>query len=310
MTHARPASLHKRASCRTHVQSIVDVRPALRHLAALTLSGLLLHGRAQTPAGTQTLAGAQTPAAAQPSTSSAPARATSGRQTVFLDAAHGGDDLGAHLRDQLFEKDVTLALSNRLRFQLDSLGVAVLATRESEALPAAATPVGVPVAPTQPPTVDQRAGLANHIHPFACLVLHATDSGSGVHVVTADLPSLPPPITLTSASGAPITPPLRWETAQAAALPQSERLAAEIAQALAQAGLPTNRGHASIRPLNNLTCPAVLIELAPLSRTQGPANPGYQARVAQTLATALLFWHRETSPETASPRLGEGPPAP
>ena len=227
--------------------------------------------------------------------------ASAPRQLIFLDAAHGGDDLGARLRaggpgsDQVPEKDVTLALSNRLRFQLDALGIAVLATRENEALPAAATAAGTPVAPTQPPTTDQRAGLANHAHPSACIVLHATESGTGVHILTAALPPERPQPVLDKPLS--VTPPLHWETAQADSLPQSERLATEIASALTQAGLPVNRGRASIRPLNNLTCPAVLIELAPLSPAQSPTDPGYQARVTQALATALVFWRSHSAPE-------------
>ena len=266
--------------------------PARRHLVHCLLLLPAVAAAAQAPSAPLTLA---TPSPATPRPAA--------RQLVFLDAAHGGDDTGARLSaggpgtDQLLEKDITLALSNRLRFQLDALGIAVLATRESEALPAAATPAGTPVAPTQPPSTDQRAGLANHAHPFACIVLHATGSGTGVHILTAALPPEPPQVVLDRPLTIP--PPLHWDTAQADSLPQSERLATEIATALTQAGLPVNRGRASIRPLNNLTCPAVLVELAPLSRTQGPTDVGYQARVTQALATALVFWRSHSGPNPA-----------
>ncbi len=248
----------------------------LRHLALLPL---LLPATAQTP----------TP----------PPRPTLNHTLVFLDPAHGGDDAGAHLvtpaAEPLLEKDITLSLSNRIRFQLASLGLTVLSTREGDA---AATPG--PVA--APPTPDQRAGLANHVHPFACIVVHATSTGSGVHLITSALP-LPQPAESSTATL------VSWESAQASFLPQSDRLASELSTAIARTGIPVHSSHATIRPLDSLTCPAVLIELAP-ARGASVADSGYQARVAQAISTALLFWRGHAEPDIPAPdpQAGTGQP--
>ena len=151
-------------------------------------------------------------------------------------------------------------------------------------------------------TPDQRAGLANHVHPFACIILHATGTGSGVHLITSALTSPPEPSALTP-----------WDSAQAAFLQQSDRLAAELSTAIARTGIPVHTSRATIRPLDNLTCPAVLVELAPV-RELSVADAGYQARVAQAIATALLFWRGHAEPEVRAPApdpnaaLGTGQP--
>ncbi len=229
------------------------------------------------------------PAFAQTQSPPPPAapRPTLNHTLVFLDPAHGGDDAGAHLvtpsGEPLLEKDITLALANRIRFQLTSLGLTVLATREADAASAATAPTPAPTTP------DQRAGLANHVHPLACIVLHATGTGSGVHLVTS---ALAPP----STEPAALTP---WESAQATFLTQSDRLAAELSTAIARAGVPVHTSHATIRPLDSLACPAVLIELAPLPSAT-VADPAYQARIAQAVATALLFWRGHAEPDLPS----------
>lgn len=264
------------------------MHPLLRHSVAAAL-GLLL-STAASPLSAQAL-----PAAPSSQSPPKPASPPLNHTVVFLDPAHGGDDTGARLSaptretrsaDQPLEKDVTLAIANRIRSQLSAFGLTVLLSREPAPPPSSVAPTS-PAPVTSSPTPDQRAGLANHVHPFACIVLHATATGSGVHLITSAL----------SSSADDASALLPWETAQADFLPQSTRLAGELASALGRAGLPIHASRASIRPLDNLTCPAVLLELAPLAQTSGQtsaptsaADTGYQARVAQAVATALLFW--------------------
>ena len=52
---------------------------------------------------------------------------------MVIDAAHGGDDTGAHLDSGQFEKAVNLTLSVRLRSLLGVRGIQVITTRESDA---------------------------------------------------------------------------------------------------------------------------------------------------------------------------------
>lgn len=254
--------------------------PPLPHLALL---GLLL------PAAPSQSSPDVTPAPIPRSAPAPSSRPTLNHTIVFLDPAHGGDDTGARLSsavgEPVFEKDLTLALAGRLRAQLASFGLTVLSTREPE-------PPGPASASSSPAlSPDARAGLANHVHPFACIILHATASGNGVHLVTS---ALPPP---SFAESSPALLP--WDSAQAGFLQQSDRLAAELSSSIARTGIPAHISRGSVRPLSSLTCPAVLIELAPLSSSTSSADTGYQARVAQAVATALLFWRGHADPPAA-----------
>src|ERR1700751_5787330 len=100
-----------------------------------------------------------------------PAPAPAPRFVAVLDAAHGGDDSGGRLASGQFEKASTLALSVRLRSLLNARGIPVITTRESDT------------------TIDpnRRAEMANHANAQACITLHVTESGSGVHLFTSSL---------------------------------------------------------------------------------------------------------------------------
>ena len=204
------------------------------------------------------------------------------RTTILIDPAHGGPDAGAHLPNNLVEKDITLAFAARLRALLAANGFSIIATRDAD--------------PTAPFTTDQRAEIGNHAHPSACLVLHATSSGSGVHVVTS---SLTPLDDLGDAHA--IIP---WNTAQAASVPQSLALANEIGLALQHAKLPVILSRASLRPLDNLTCPAVAIEIAPLPREDSDPTPVsdsvYQQNIARAIAAALTTWRSHNNAATGA----------
>jgi len=191
------------------------------------------------------------------------------RFVVLLDAAHGGDDPGGKLSDQP-EKAFSLALSVKLRSLLTARGIQVLTTRESD------TNLDV----------NRRAEIANHANAQACLSLHATEAGSGVHLFTSSLPPAP-------ASRIPA-----WKTAQAAWVTRSLALAGVLNSALQQAGIPVMLGRTALPEVDSMTCPAIAIEVAPDRAQGGDAkteldDPGYQARVAEALAAALLEWKTE-----------------
>jgi len=199
------------------------------------------------------------------------------RSVIFLDPAHGGPDTGAHLPNNLLEKDLTLAFSLRLRALLASNGFTMVSTREID--------------PTVTFTTDQRAEIANRAHPIACLIVHATDSGSGVHVVTS---------ALAPDNFEELHAPIPWNTAQAASVSQSLSLANEIGLALQHAKLPVILTRASVRPLDNVTCPAVAIEIAPLAPAGSDPTPisdaAYQQNIAQALVAALVSWRNHANP--------------
>ncbi len=211
-----------------------------------------------------TLAAAQAPPVPQPPPAPAPPRFV-----VLLDAAHGGDDPGGRIYGQP-EKTFTLALSVRLRSLLAARGFQVVTTRESDSTL----------------DLDRRAELANRSSAQACLSLHATETGSGVHLFASSL-----------SPAAPARFPA-WKTAQAAWVTRSLAFAGVVNSSLLQAGLPVTLGRATLPAVDSMTCPALAVEIAPdRSAGHNPADsfidPAYQARVAEALAAALLEWKTE-----------------
>ena len=221
---------------------------------------------------------AQSPPPPQPQPSPSPQTTPRPTRTlILLDPAHGGPDTGARLPGNLLEKDIALAFNNRLRATLATNNFAVISTRTSD--------------PGIVFTTDQRAEIANHDHPALCLVLHATGSGSGIHIFTSALAPRDP-------SARP-TYLLHWNTAQIPSIPVSRAIANDIGNSLLKAKLPVILGRASVPPLDNLTCPAIAIELAPLvdtaSKTTPASDPAYQQRAAEAIAAALTAWRTENS---------------
>jgi N-acetylmuramoyl-L-alanine amidase len=187
------------------------------------------------------------------------------RSAIVLDPAHGGDDSGAGLGSTA-EKAYTLAFSVRLRSLLAARGFPVVTTRESDA------------------TVDanRRAEIANRFNALACISLHATGSGSGVHIFVSSL---------APAADSRYAP---WKTAQAAWVTRSLTLAGVLNSALSHAGVPVTLSRIGLPGIDSMACPAVAVEIAPDRSSGDPAgsfnDPSVQARVAEALAAALVEW--------------------
>jgi N-acetylmuramoyl-L-alanine amidase len=204
---------------------------------------------------------------------------------IVLDPAHGGPDPGATLGDNVLEKDVTLAFAIKLRAALAAANFTVATTRDADI--------------SDPLTTDARAETANRTHAVACIVLHATATGSGVHLYTSGLqPSAPDADSL----GAPFAPIL-WDEAQAGFVTQSRRLATDLNTALAKDTVPVLTGQAPLRPLDNLMCPSVAIEIAPLQVSGGDAtavtSADYQQRIITTLVATLQAWRAHADADAA-----------
>jgi N-acetylmuramoyl-L-alanine amidase len=271
-----------------------------RHLTLLLLAAAPLVALAQEPTPTQPPApivrpgqDAETPKPPPPKPTISPAAAIAqlqpapfNRTVIVLDPAHGGGDTGSRINDQLVEKDITLALAFRLRSLLSARGFTVVMTRDND---------GAPAIPGPPLSLDDRAGITNHARPLACLLLHATASGAGVHLYTSELDPT---------AGEAIPAP--WLTAQAAWSAQSQLLAKQMGAAFGRAKIPLVVSRASVRPVDSLTCPALVLELAPNGSDAATLNDtAYQQRVAEALADALVLWKTQAQPPT---RLA--PPAP
>lgn len=221
----------------------------------------------------------QTETQSQPATSVPPASSLN-PNLVLLDPAHGGSDTGATLGDHLFEKDLTLSFAGRLRSALSAHGFTVISTRDGDA--------------AQGLSIGQRAELANRAHPIACVVIHATRTGAGVHLFTSKLQPAAPPDSDGASSAAFV--PIPWETAQAGSVDQSQQMAADLKAALSAGSIPVSFARASVAPIDNLICPAVAVEIAP-PQASTDANPirdaGYQQKIADAMVNGLIAWRKE-----------------
>lgn len=163
--------------------------------------------------------------------------ATPPKPLIMIDPAHGGSDSGAILNPTILEKDVTLALARRLRLDLGARGFVAELVRDSD----------------QNLSSDDRAAKANAFHPALYVCLHATSESGGVGVYTAML----------AENGETNGPFVDWNTAQFSFLPASRSAQQDIAAVIQKSGMPAHSLAARLRPLANLTNPAVAVELAP-----------------------------------------------
>jgi N-acetylmuramoyl-L-alanine amidase len=227
-------------------------KPPIRRLAAMLLlaSAKLLYS--------------QTPAPSTLSPTPAPPQATPPRPAPFIviDPAHGGADSGAALNAAFPEKDVTLVLARRLRQDLGTRGLSVQLLRDGDnTLP-----------------VDQRAAIVNASRPALYVVIHATSQGSGIRLYSAMLP-------LGQGSRGPF---LDWQTAQGLALARSRSIQTQVTTMLLKTGSPIRSLIAPLRPLNNITVPAMAIEVAPTTDDVSQlASSDYQQTVCADLANGI-----------------------
>jgi N-acetylmuramoyl-L-alanine amidase len=181
---------------------------------------------------------------------------------VVIDPAHGGSDPGAALNVAIPEKDVTLVIARRLRQELAARGFRTQLVRDGD------TTI----------STDQRAAIVNALDPALYVAVHATSQGRGICLYTAMLAS----------GGANRGPFADWRTAQAPALPRSQSILQLIAAAIQKTRFPVRSLDAPLRPLNNVTAPAVAIEIAPTtSDVSQLASTDYQEMVCAVLANGI-----------------------
>lgn len=185
---------------------------------------------------------------------------------VVLDAAHGGTDSGARLQAGLDEKTFTLSMVTSLVTQLQAHSIPVTLTRSTD--------VDL--------SGDARAEGMNHAHAAACISLHATASGNGIHLFTSSLPQNADPTAQRSF--------LPWKTAQASLIPLSLRLESEVNTALAHEQIPVLMGRTTLMPLESAICPAIAVEIAPLNASTPITDAKYQQQIVDALVTALTAW--------------------
>lgn len=229
----------------------------------ITISPTASPAQNQAPGATAAAPATATPNAGQPAPVAPVVPPLSPRRYfAVVDASHGGDDHGETLSTTLLEKDVTVAIARSLRRELESRGITTLVLRDSDAN------LGV----------DQRAVFANADHAAIYIAVHAASNGHGVRVYTALLPY-----------GEDDRGPFRsWTTAQHAALPLSQSTASAVGAELQKRQLAVRTLAAPLRPLNNITGPAIAIEVAPQTTDLAQLTaPDYQQLVTSAVATAI-----------------------
>jgi len=181
---------------------------------------------------------------------------------VVIDPAHGGDESGAILTDQLPEKNVTLAFARRLRTLFDLRGLDAWMLRDGD----------LTLSP------DQRAAMGNASGAAIYIAIHATSEDSGVRLYTALMPS-----------GGPNQGWfLDWETAQSSFEGLSQTAAASVATGLESKQVSVRSLSAPLRPLNNLVMAAFAIEIGPASRDVSQlSSPEYQLRLGEAVVSGV-----------------------
>jgi N-acetylmuramoyl-L-alanine amidase len=200
----------------------------------------------------------------------APAPPIERKFVVLLDPAHGGADAGAKLTgqpaDKSAEKDATLALAQRIRSALTARGIESRMTRDGDS------------------SVSPSERAAQTTADAACITLHVTSTGSGVHVFSP----------LAQDSELTGTNFQQWNAAHGSPSPQSPALARLLASTIARSQVPVAFEPAADPVLDRAACPAVAIELGPLRSAYAgvslPNDPSYQQQIANSVADAMVQW--------------------
>jgi N-acetylmuramoyl-L-alanine amidase len=221
-------------------------------------------------------------------------------RTVVIDPGHGGMETGAKGRFGNLEKDITLAISLKLKALIEKdMGFEVVLTRDRD--------VDVSIENRSATANNHKAGLFISIHANGAvqrkaagsetffLSLNATDEETRrlayLENNSTDLQSRIDP------SSDDDLMMILWDMAQNAYIKQSSRLA-ELVQNELDAMLGTrNRGikQAPFRVLTGVACPAVLVEAAFISNPdeeQKLASSEFQTKVAEAIYRGLARYLR------------------
>ena len=194
---------------------------------------------------------------------------------ITVDAGHGGLDRGTAIREQVYEKDVTLAIARKLRWALETrLGVTVVLSRPDDR--------------TQ--SLEERVTAANLARSNLLISIHIGSSApSKVAHSYAYTAAWPGEGSAAAEAGTMQRLFVPWHEAQRGSLTWSQRLAGSVQAELNRAlndGQALNIRHIPAKLLRALAMPAVLVELG------NAREAGFQSAVQeesfQNLAAATL----------------------
>jgi len=221
-------------------------------------------------------------------------------RTVVIDPGHGGLESGAKGRFGNLEKDITLAISLKLKALIEKdMGFEVVLTRDRD--------VDVSLENRSATANNHKAGLFISIHANGAVPKKAAGSETfflSLNATDEETRRLAYLENNSSELQSRIDPSsdedlmmILWDMAQNAYIKQSSRLA-ELVQSELDAMLGTrNRGikQAPFKILAGVACPAVLVEAAFISNPdeeQKLASEAFQMRVAEAIYRGLARFLR------------------
>ncbi len=226
---------------------------------------------------------------------SAPAAQERTRRTVVIDPGHGGLEPGAKGRFGTLEKDITLAISLKLKALIEKdMGFEVVLTRDRD--------VDVSLENRSAIANNHKAGVFISIHANGAVPSKAAGSETfflSLNATDEETRRLAYLENNSSEIQSRIDPSseddlmmILWDMAQNAYIKESSRLA-ELVQSELDAMLGTrNRGikQAPFKILAGVACPAVLVEAAFISNPDEErklASDAFQSKVAEAIYRGL-----------------------
>jgi len=217
------------------------------------------------PAVSEPATEASVPANTEPQITGPSDTARPGTRTavVAIDPAHGGNDAGVKFSDKLLEKNVSLAIAERLKAEFNSRGVSTILLRSGD----------------DDVNPDDRAEAANAAHVSYYIAIHAGQLGSGVRIFTPLRPAASP-------SASPLF--VSWEQVQAQQVDKSNRFAGDLSSQLTEKKVPVRQLSGSAAPIAHVAAAAVSIEVAPDRNDESSLeSPAYTQKIAQAIASAV-----------------------
>lgn len=247
-----------------------------------------------------------------------------GIRTIVLDPGHGGKEVGAIGPNGVMEKDMTLAICQRLATLLNQkLGARVILTRTDDSLI----------------SLDQRTAIANQYKADLFLSVHVNASllrgarGSETYFLSVEASDdlarkaaeRENELSASTQAAQGASSDLRlilWDLAQQDYLKESSRFAELVQEEMSRATGVQNRGvkQAPFKVLVGATMPAALLEVGFISNPDEETklkDQGYQSALANSIASAIGRYKGEyetrlgIQQSNAAPMVGSTPaPAP
>ena len=221
-------------------------------------------------------------------------------RAIAIDAGHGGDDIGTRGPEGALEKDVTLAVAQRLRNRIESeLGLRVVLTRTGDSTV----------------SLDERAAIANNDRADLFISLHANasvrETATGAEVLYLSLAEygdeardagFTGQLVPTVGGGTRVLDIVPWEMAQLRHVDQSARWAETVADELSRRVPMSPRGlqQAPFRVLVGANMPAVVLEMGFISNPDQEAqltSTTFQSSIVSGLLRSIIRYRDEIASE-------------